>query len=228
MERGSGKRRPADGGFVYLARACPDDGKGTRQLVYRIHLYFPFSYSSPFTFRAARLCSVPLGLCLRLIRSRRPIRSCLSLSHSVLPLAVPFGLASRRPIRSCLSPSHSVLSLAVPFGLVSRRPIRFCPSPCHSVSSLVLSHSDCATLRRICLPPSPRRYIRGWRAVPSDPRVLHLSPTEVSSRCSCNSFTSANACRSRTLRASIARSFSPMAIVGSGGGGSELGASADG
>lgn len=195
MERGSGKRRPADGGFVYIARACPDDGKGTRQLVYRIHLYFPFSYSSPFTFRAARLCSVSLGLCP---------------SHSV-------------------SPSHSVLPLAVPFGLVSRRPIRFCPSPCHSVSSLVPSHSDCATLRVFVCPQVLAATSAGVASGSlRSSRAPSLSPTEVSSRCSCNSSTSAKACRSCTLRASIARSFSPMAIVGSGGGGSELGASADG
>ena len=83
-----GRCRQADGGNLYIARACAGVWKGTRQLVYElIVLSFSLSPSlSPSTSRAVRFVSVPFGLAF----------------------AVPFGFVLViRPIR-IVPPFHSV------------------------------------------------------------------------------------------------------------------------
>ena len=93
-----GRRRQADGGNLYIARACADVWKGTRQLVYELivlsfslSLSLPLSLSTP---RAVRFVSIPFGLAF----------------------AVPFGLAFVVPCG---------LAFAVTFGLHPRRSTRF-------------------------------------------------------------------------------------------------------
>ena len=90
-----GRRRQADGGNLYITRACADVWKGTRQLVYGLivlsfSLFLSLSLSLP-TSRAVQSVSVPLGLAF----------------------AVPFGLAFAVPFGLALRSTR--FSLRVPF-----------------------------------------------------------------------------------------------------------------
>ena len=88
-------RRQADGGNLYITRACADVWKGTRQLVYELivlsfSLFLSLSLSLP-TSRAVQFVSVPFGLAF----------------------AVPFGLALRSTRFSLRVPFRSDLVWAV-------------------------------------------------------------------------------------------------------------------
>ena len=95
-----GRRRQADGGNLYIIRACADVWKGTRQLVYElIVLSFSLSLSTPC---AVQFVSISFGLAF----------------------AVPFGLAFAVPFGLAFAVPFS-LAFAVPFGLHPRHPTRF-------------------------------------------------------------------------------------------------------
>ena len=94
-----GRRRQADGGNLYITRACTDvwNLKGTRQLVYELivlsfSLFLSLSLSLP-TSRAVQFVSVPF---------------CLA-------FAVPFGLALRSTRFSLRVPLRSDLVCATAY-----------------------------------------------------------------------------------------------------------------
>ena len=93
-----GRRRQADGGNLYIIRACADVWKGTRQLVYElIVLSFSLSLSTPC---AVQFVSISFGLAFAV-----PFGLAFAVPFS-LAFAVPFGLHPRHPTR---------FSLCVPF-----------------------------------------------------------------------------------------------------------------
>ena len=113
-----GRCRQADGGNLYIARACANVWKGTRQLVCEFDSYF----LSPPLRSALRGCvSVPFGCVSVLFRlCLRSTRFPSSLFHSVFVLAVPFGLALVSVLLGS-RPFHSVSPVAsVSLGLCSR------------------------------------------------------------------------------------------------------------
>ena len=111
-----GRRWQADGGNLYITRACADFWKGTRQLVYELIV---LSFSLPLSLSLSLSPSLPLSLSLPASCTVRFV----SVSFG-LAFAVPFGLAFAVPFS---------LAFAVPFGFVLvLRPVRIVP-PLHSV-----------------------------------------------------------------------------------------------
>ena len=100
-----GRRWQADGGNLYITRACADFWKGTRQLVYELIV---LSFFLPPSLSLSLSLSLPPALC-----GLSPFHSVLpSPCHSVLPSPCHLVL---------LSPCHSVSSsCSVSFGLCLR------------------------------------------------------------------------------------------------------------
>ena len=99
---GSGRQRWSN---LYITRACADDWKGTRQLVYELTV-LSFSLSVALSLsRVVRFVSVSFGLALRSIRFCPRVRS--------IRIVPPFRLVLPSPFHSVLPLlSHSVLVYA--------------------------------------------------------------------------------------------------------------------